>query len=111
MPGAPGSNTELDAYVKQLLDQIESIYWADLGASMGPADIVGRLTENLRHAHDAFSRRLTSGNTAETLVFEQHLTTLLDSKSETSFGRHLAIAAYNYSRPETKPARARVDAS
>src|SRR5712692_4947874 len=36
------SDPALVEYVKQLLDQIESRYWTDLGAAMGPADIVDR---------------------------------------------------------------------
>jgi hypothetical protein len=102
---------ELVEYVKQLLGQIESIYQADLGAGMGPADLVARLTENLRYAHDVFGRRLASTSGGDMTLFDDELTRLLDAKSETSFGRHLAIAAYNYLPPESELGRFRSEAS
>ena len=97
---------ELTEYVKQLFEQIQSIYNSDLKSTDDSAMVVDRLTANLRHAHSVFSRRLESTNAGESRVFEEQLALLLDAQSQTSFGRHLAIAAYNYA-----PGQERAEAS
>ncbi len=94
---------ELTEYVKQLFEQIQSIYTSDLKSTDDSAMVVDRLTANLRHAHSVFSRRLESTNAGESRVFEEQLALLLDAQSQTSFGRHLAIAAYNYSPDQESP--------
>jgi hypothetical protein len=93
------SNTRLAGYVSELFDHVESSYWIDLNGGMRPADIVDRLTESLRRAHDAFSQRVSSADSSERTLFHETLTTLLDSKAATSFGRHLAAAAYSFAPP------------
>jgi hypothetical protein len=95
------SNTRLAGYVSELFDGVESSYWTDLNAGMRPADVVDRLTENLRRAHDAFGQRVSSVDSSERTLFDETLTTLLDSKAATSFGRHLAAAAYSFAPPQT----------
>jgi hypothetical protein len=87
---------ELTDYAKQLFEQIQSIYVSDSKATDDSATVVDRLTANLRHAHSVFARRLESSNLGESRVFEEQLALLLDTQSQTSFGRHLAIAAYSY---------------
>ena len=96
----PGANAELEReltdYVKQLFEQIQSIYTSDAKSTEDQAVVVDRLTANLKHAHSVFGRRLESTNAGESKVFEEQLAILLDAQSQTPFGRHLAIAAYNY---------------
>jgi hypothetical protein len=100
---AGAEQEELIEYVKQLFDQIEAIYRSDLGSATDTSDVVDRLTANLRYAHDVFARRVSSADGGDLALFEQQLAILLDARSETSFGRHLAIAAFNYAPSETTP--------
>lgn len=105
------ADPDLIEYAKQLLDEIEVLYWADLDARRQPADVVDRLIANLRYAHDAYARRCDSAAIGETTLFERHMTKLLDTKSETSFGRHLAVAAYECATSSNSPTTARAEAS
>lgn len=102
---AAGSPSDLVEYVTQMLDEIERIYAADSGSDLTPAELLDRLTANLRYAHDAFVRR--SGATApESLkLLEEQVTTLLETKAETSFGRHLGFAAYDLFHPKNSQLR------
>ena len=105
---AAGSPADLVEYVTQMLDEIERIYWADSGSDLTPAELLDRLTANIRYARDAFSRRSGSAPGSNALL-EQHVTTLLETKAETSFGRHLGFAAYDLFHP--KNAQLRSEAS
>ena len=97
--------------MQQLLAEMESIYWADLRTEGNAADVVDRLTANLRYAHDVFTRRLATSGVDDATLFERQMAILLDSKPETSFARHLAIAAYEYSLTQTTAAQPRAEAS
>jgi hypothetical protein len=103
-----GSPTDLAEYVTQMLDEIERIYWADSGSDLTPAELLDRLTANIRYARDAFSRR-SGGAPGSAALLEQHVSTLLETKAETSFGRHLGFAAYDLFHP--KNAQLRSEAS
>ena len=105
------SHPELLEYVKQLLAEMETIYWADLRSEANAADVVDRLTANLRYARDVFTRRLATYDGGEPALFEQQIAILLDSKPETSFARHLAIAAYEYSLSQSTRPQHRAEAS
>jgi hypothetical protein len=99
-------------HVKQLLDEIETMYWADVESADRPADVVERLTVNLRYAWDLFTRRMPTDGGASATVFEQQLSALLDAKAATSFGRHLSIAAHQIvARSETLAANDRAAAA
>jgi hypothetical protein len=91
---SPDWNPELVEYANSLLDQIEAAYWSDLESARSAVEAVDRLTENLRTARDLYARRSDSTGSAESPLFRQRLIALLNTRSETSFGRHLAIAAY-----------------
>jgi hypothetical protein len=106
---AAGSPSDLVEYVTQMLDEIERIYWADSGSDLTPAELLDRLTANLSYARDAFTRRSGSAPGNNSLL-EQHVTTLLETKAETSFGRHLGFAAYDLFHPK-KSAQLRSEAS
>src|SRR6185436_7046262 len=64
---------ELTDYVKQLFEQIQSIYVSDSKSSEDSAMVVDRLTANLKHAHSVFARRLESSNLGESKVFGEQL--------------------------------------
>jgi hypothetical protein len=100
-----GPAPDLAEYMTQMLDEIERIYWADLGSDLTPADVLDRLTANLRYAHDAFSRRWGTVAPGSTSLLEQHVTTLLETKAETEFGRHLGFAAYDLFHPKNSQLR------
>jgi hypothetical protein len=103
---------QLVEHVKQLLDEIEAMYWADLDSTELPADVVARLTENLRYAWDVFTRRMASDGGSGATAFEQQLSALLDATASTSFGRHLSIAAHEIvARTETAAGTGRAAAS
>jgi hypothetical protein len=104
-PSEVEPDPELLEYVKRLLDDVETMYWADLETARGPEEVVSRLTANLRYARDVFSRRQNAEESEETTLFEQELMKLLDQTSESSFGRHLAFSAYElYPVADRRPA-------
>lgn len=86
-------------YVKRLLDEAEAMYLADLKSGRSPVEVVDRLTGILRYARDLVVKRGGFGECDAARLFEQQITMLLDSKAETSFGRHLSISAYALSSP------------
>ncbi|MCA1558871.1 MAG: hypothetical protein LC753_01110 [Acidobacteria bacterium] len=86
-------------YVKRLLDEAEAMYLADLKSGRSPVEVVDRLTGILRYARDLVVRCSGFGECDAGRLFEQQITMLLDSKAETSFGRHLSISAYALSSP------------
>ena len=103
---------ELLQHVKQLLDEIEAMYWADVESAERPADVVERLTVNLRYAWDLFTRRTDSDGGTGAAVFGQQLSALIDAKAATSFGRHLSIAAHGIvARTQSDTAQHRAAAS
>lgn len=105
-PGAPvESPAETDAsapafdgagYAAQLLDHLESVYLADEAAGIAPSELVERLVANLLYASEVFERRGGAGNAFQ--AFERHLVAALDVKGGTSFGRRLAVAAFELSQ-------------
>jgi hypothetical protein len=85
-------------YAWQLLDNIEAVYAADVASGVVPDDLVDRLASNLTYGAEVFARRLEYASVPRTTVFEQQLTSLINTKGETSFGRHLAVAAHRCER-------------
>jgi len=75
------------------------------------ADVVDRLTRDLRYAHTVFSRRLALHDVRETTLFEEQIAILLDTKPDSSFARHLAIAAYDYSLSQATSSERQAEAS
>lgn len=90
----PGDDSpELREYIKELFDRIDALYWVDQKAHAS-ADLVERLSANLRYAREAVLRRTDSDGGAGAALFERELTVRLDLNGATSLGRHLGIAAY-----------------
>ena len=94
---------EAAEHVKRLLEEAEAMYLADLNSGRSPVEVVDRLTGILRYARDLVVKRWGSGECDAARLFEQQITMLLDSRAETSFGRHLSISAFA-SRSSERPA-------
>lgn len=94
---------EAAEHVKRLLEEAEAMYWTDLNSGRPPAEVVDRLTGILRYARDLAVGRWGSDECDAAALFERQVTMLLDSKAETSFGRHLSISAFA-SRSSENPA-------
>jgi hypothetical protein len=84
---------KLREYLTALLDQVVTTYWVDQRVHMAD-EVVECLTANLQYAAEAFAQRARSEGLSGTMFFERALTAKLDEESQTSLGRHLAIAAY-----------------
>ncbi len=90
-------------HVQRLLEEAEAMYWTDINSGRAPSEVVDRLTGILRYARDLVVGRWGSADCDAAAVFEQQIAVLLDSKAETSFGRHLSISAFA-SRNNESPA-------
>jgi hypothetical protein len=86
------SPLDSSGHIAQLLAQVEEIYRSDLKSAEGTSEVVARLAANLAYARDALARRLDSTDGDEARLFDRHLSMLIDSRSGTPFGRHLAMA-------------------
>jgi hypothetical protein len=87
-----GVGSDAGGHLAQLLVQIEEIYRSDLKSSEGTSEVVARLAANLTYARDAYARRLDSADGKDVTAFDRHLAALRNAKSDTPFGRHLAMA-------------------
>jgi hypothetical protein len=79
-------------YARALLDTVEAMYGEDVASRLPQPATLERLRANLNHARDLFTERLGPDQAHEASVFIDQMTTLLDTKSTTPFGRDLAIA-------------------
>ena len=84
---------ELRAYAQMLLDEVEYVFNADTTANVAAAERRERLTENLRCARQIYGQRVTLEGPAAAAVLDDVLLQMLDTKSETAFGRELAEVA------------------
>jgi hypothetical protein len=91
-------------HIKRLLEEAEAMYWTDLNSGRAPSEVVDRLTGILRYARDLVVGRWGSDDCDAAAVFEQQIAVLLDSKAETSFGRHLSISAFASRKAESPAA-------
>jgi hypothetical protein len=55
--------------------------------------VIERLTANVRYGRELFLRRAGADPEREG-IFKQQLMSVLNTKSDTDFGRHLTFAAY-----------------
>jgi hypothetical protein len=90
----PQFDPELVAYARELLGKTEAMYAADLAARKSASDLVDRLTTNLRRARLQFARRIGTTDLKDTTIFDVQLAEVLNTSEDTSFSRHLGIAAY-----------------
>ena len=103
-PADAEAQDDLVDYAKELLNQVEAMYCADLESSRSSADVVNRLTDHLRYARTAFARRVNAAD-GEPTLFDDQVVMLLDAKATTAFGGHLAFSAYQVcsARDTTQP--------
>jgi hypothetical protein len=99
---APHVNLGLDFdpsdYARQLVDNIEAVYAADVASGLMPDELVARLAGNLTYGAEVFARRLGSAAGPGTRAFDEQVTIVLQTRGDAAFGRHLAVAAYGYER-------------
>ena len=93
------AHPEAVADVKQVLEQVEAMYCADLTAGRSPMQVVDSLTGSLRYAREVIVARSGLDECDAKMLFEQQIAVLLDLKAGTSFGRHLSISAYTSRKP------------
>jgi hypothetical protein len=92
-PDTP-SDSEVVEWVRELLDDTEALYHADSAAGRTPGDMLAHLTANLSAARERCDERF-AGHREASSSFEVQVRMLLNSKSGTSFGRHLGIALHD----------------
>jgi hypothetical protein len=80
-------------YATALLKSVEATYEQDLKSALPPADVVKRLTDNLRYASQIYAERLRSDPAGDASALNRQLAELVRARSATPFGCDLAIAA------------------
>jgi hypothetical protein len=88
------SDPVLTQYAAELLEKVGAAYNAALESGLTSSQLVERLVGDLRKAQDLFSGLATRRGRPKATEFERCVSDLLDSKSISSFPRHLAIASY-----------------
>jgi hypothetical protein len=95
----------LKEYAARLLEHVETSYWQDVESLQHPTDVVTRLVDYLRTARELYVARCQAeGELSSADEFQRQLSTVLDTKGSTSFGRHLAIAWYEVNEPAGRAA-------
>jgi hypothetical protein len=84
--------SELRAYAKMLLDEVEYVYTADVKDGKPEADRQARLQENLRCARQIYQQRVTVEGPAAAVLLDEHIAETITTKASTSYGRDLARA-------------------
>ena len=94
-PVGDGRPTELppNRYASALLKSVEAMYEQDVKSALPPADIIKRLTDNLRYSSQLFAERLRSDPAADQSALTEQIARLVTARSSTPFGRDLATAA------------------
>ena len=87
--------------IKQVLEQVKAVYDLDVNADRSSAELVESLMIRLRQARDAIIARSIPTDRGAIALFEQQIDSMLDSTGDTSFVRHLSIAAYEVLKPVT----------
>jgi len=110
-PSAPTAPKAQDSqYAEELLDHIQSIYDSDTAIGRPATELVDKLTRNLAYAATAFTRRV-GGAPASRALFAQEVAIRLDRSYQNAFGRHLAMAMYEYEQSRANDAAGRRNAS
>jgi len=84
--------SELRAYAKMLLDEVEYVYTADAGAAKPDAERQAHLQENLRCARQIYQQRVTVEGPAVAVLLDEHIAETITGKASTPYGRDLARA-------------------
>jgi hypothetical protein len=97
--------SELRAYAKMLLDEVEYVYSADANAAKSDAERQGRLQENLRCARQIYQQRVTVEGPAVAALLDEHIAETITSKASQPYGRDLARALAASQTPAERPSR------
>jgi hypothetical protein len=92
--GGKVTDSAMRAYTRDLLEEVESMYWEDVKSGLQPMEVVNRLSANLLHRRQVLMDRFQPAAPEARAVFDECVTRGLDTKANTSFGRHLGMAAY-----------------
>jgi hypothetical protein len=84
--------SELRAYAKMLLDEVEYVYSADANAAKPDGERQARLQENLRCARQIYQQRVTVEGPAVAALLDEHIAETITSKASQPYGRDLARA-------------------
>jgi hypothetical protein len=84
--------SELRAYAKMLLDEVEYVYTADANAAKPDAERQARLQENLRCARQIYQQRVTVEGPAVAALLDEHIAETITGKASSAYGRDLARA-------------------
>jgi hypothetical protein len=84
--------SELRAYAKMLLDEVEYVYSADASAAKPDAERQAHLQENLRCARQIYQQRVTVEGPAVAVLLDEHIAETITGKASTPYGRDLARA-------------------
>jgi hypothetical protein len=91
---------ELRAYATLLLDEVEYMYSADVGAGKKDSELQHRLNDNLQCARQIYSQRVAQEGPAAAQLLEERLLVVLDGRKKTPFGRDLkAVMAQDARQP------------
>ena len=83
---------EFREYAASIVNDLESVYVAD-SAKHKAADLRKRLQLNLQYAKRRFSERMQSEGAAAAHLLDEQLAAAIERKSETAFGKDLAVVA------------------
>jgi len=99
--------SELRAYAKMLLDEVEYVYTADANATKPDAERQARLQENLRCARQIYQQRVTVEGPAVAALLDEHIAETITGKASSPYGRDLARALAASNAPTTERATTR----
>jgi hypothetical protein len=103
--------SEMRAYAKMLLDEVEYVYAADASAGKPEAERQTRLQENVRCARQMYQQRVAGEGPAITAVLDEHIGETAAAKASTAYGRDLAIVAARAEPSNRSSRRATAQAS
>ncbi|HEY7170838.1 MAG TPA: hypothetical protein VH417_08320 [Vicinamibacterales bacterium] len=84
--------SELRAYAKMLLDEVEYVYSADANAAKPDGERQARLQENLRCARQIYQQRVTVEGPAVASLLDEHIAETITGKASQPYGKDLARA-------------------
>jgi hypothetical protein len=89
--------------ITRMLEQVETLYHQDVESGRPGIEVVDRFTASLRHARSLIVGRWSTDTVDAQTLFRYHMDLLLEQRADTSFGRHLGMAAYALRTPAPSP--------
>jgi hypothetical protein len=88
LPAAAQESPDLREYARRLVDELESMYGADVSMGRKKEELRSRLRDNLECARRMYAERIASESTAVGALLEEQL--VATAKTGTDFGKDLA---------------------